>query len=85
MATNPPPKIPTVTVPIKPKPDLPSYFEMTDAERANLTPAQLRKYGSDATFSRKKGGTVSSRADGIATKGKTRGTIVMCGGGMARK
>ena len=36
----------------------------------------------------KKGGSVSSaskRADGIASKGKTRGTMVaMCGGGMAR-
>ena len=35
----------------------------------------------------KKGGSVSSassRADGIAQRGKTRGTIVMCGGGMAR-
>lgn len=31
-----------------------------------------------------KGGSASSRADGIAVKGKTRGTIVMCGGGMAR-
>ena len=33
----------------------------------------------------KKGGSVksaSSRADGIAQRGKTRGTIVMCGGGM---
>ena len=36
----------------------------------------------------KKGGKVSSaskRADGIATKGKTRGKIVMCGGGMYKK
>ena len=36
-----------------------------------------------------KGGKVSSaskRADGIATKGKTRGTIVaMCGGGMMKR
>lgn len=32
----------------------------------------------------KKGGTASSRADGIAQRGKTRGTMVMCGGGMAR-
>jgi hypothetical protein len=32
-----------------------------------------------------KGGSASSRADGIATKGKTRGTIVMCGGGMAKR
>jgi len=31
-----------------------------------------------------KGGTASARADGIAQRGKTRGTMVMCGGGMAR-
>jgi hypothetical protein len=33
----------------------------------------------------KKGGKVSSassRADGIAQRGKTKGTMVMCGGGM---
>ena len=30
-------------------------------------------------------GSASKRADGIATKGKTRGTIVMCGGGMAKR
>ena len=29
----------------------------------------------------KAGGTASSRADGIAQRGKTRGTMVMCGGG----
>ena len=28
-----------------------------------------------------KGGSASSRADGIAQRGKTRGTIVACGGG----
>ena len=28
------------------------------------------------------GGSASSRADGIAQRGKTKGTIVMCGGGM---
>jgi len=35
----------------------------------------------------KKGGKVSSassRADGIAQRGKTRGTMVMCGGGMSK-
>jgi len=35
----------------------------------------------------KKGGSVSSassRGDGIAQRGKTKGTMVMCGGGMAR-
>lgn len=36
----------------------------------------------------RKGGSVSSaskRADGIAQRGKTRGTMVMCGGGMAKR
>jgi len=32
-----------------------------------------------------KGGSASSRADGCAQRGKTRGTMVMCGGGMAKK
>jgi hypothetical protein len=31
------------------------------------------------------GGSVSARADGIAQRGKTKGTIVMCGGGMSKK
>ena len=34
----------------------------------------------------KKGGTASSRADGIAQRGKTRGTnVTMCGGGKVKK
>ena len=33
-----------------------------------------------------KGGTASARADGCATKGKTKGTMIaMCGGGMAKR
>lgn len=32
-----------------------------------------------------KGGTASARGDGIAQRGKTKGTMVMCGGGMAKK
>jgi hypothetical protein len=32
-----------------------------------------------------KGGSASARADGCAERGKTRGTIVMCGGGMYKK
>jgi len=28
------------------------------------------------------GGSASSRADGCAQRGKTKGTIIMCGGGM---
>lgn len=31
------------------------------------------------------GGSASSRGDGIAQRGKTKGTMVMCGGGMAKK
>lgn len=31
-----------------------------------------------------KGGSASSRADGIAQRGKTRGTFVACGGGMMK-
>jgi hypothetical protein len=32
-----------------------------------------------------KGGTASARADGCATKGKTKGTMIaMCGGGYAK-
>lgn len=30
------------------------------------------------------GGSASSRADGCAERGKTRGTIVACGGGMMK-
>lgn len=45
--------------------------------------------GSGIIVEKAKGGKVSSassRADGIASKGKTRGTMVtMCGGGMAKK
>jgi hypothetical protein len=34
----------------------------------------------------KKGGSVSKRADGLAIKGKTRGTMItMCGGGMTKR
>ena len=32
----------------------------------------------------KNGGSASSRADGIAQRGKTKGTMVMCGGGMMK-
>jgi len=39
--------------------------------------------GSGIIIKKAKGGTASSRADGIAQKGKTRGTMVMCGGGMS--
>jgi hypothetical protein len=31
-----------------------------------------------------KGGSASSRADGIAQRGKTRGIMIACGGGMMK-
>jgi hypothetical protein len=31
-----------------------------------------------------KGGSASSRADGCAIRGKTKGTMIMCGGGMTK-
>lgn len=39
----------------------------------------------DDTEMMAKGGSASSRADGCAQRGKTRGTMVMCGGGMTKK
>jgi hypothetical protein len=39
----------------------------------------------DEPVKKAKGGTASSRADGCAERGKTRGTMVMCGGGMTKK
>jgi hypothetical protein len=42
--------------------------------------------GKKTTLKLAKGGSASARADGCATKGKTKGTIIaMCGGGMSRK
>ena len=43
------------------------------------------KKGGCATKKMAAGGSASKRADGIATKGKTKGTMVkMCGGGMKK-
>jgi len=55
----------------------------TEAERDAILRADTLKTGGKVkgyAF----GGSVSSRADGIAQRGKTRGTMVMCGGGMAK-
>ena len=48
-------------------------------ERSRTTPMKGMAAGG-------KVGSASKRADGIASKGKTRGTIVaMCGGGMSKR
>jgi hypothetical protein len=45
-------------------------------------PEAAREYEAYQGAGYKKGGmTASKRADGIAQRGKTRGTIIMCGGG----
>jgi hypothetical protein len=57
-------------------------------EREERKPLPLKSTKSETGYTgmgslkfSKGGSTASSRADGIATKGKTRGTIVACGGG----
>jgi hypothetical protein len=68
--------------------------EKTSMDRAREAAAEesmqrkVNKAAEDASkdMGFKKGGmTASKRADGIAMKGKTRGTIVMCGGGMSKR
>jgi len=62
---------------------------MSDAEKAareEMDFEKISRYRPEQGY--KKGGSVSSassRADGIAQRGKTKGTIVMCGGGMYKK
>jgi hypothetical protein len=43
--------------------------------------ASEREYNKLMPKGMAKGGSASSRADGIAQRGKTRGTMVACGGG----
>lgn len=60
-----------------------------EASLTNTEPSPTPKYNAGAGQGLRgvkrmaSGGSASSRADGIAQRGKTRGTIVMCGGGMA--
>lgn len=62
-----------------------------DPEVAPRTPKASKKdmpeqLGEGIVVKKAAGGSASARADGIATKGKTRGTMVtMCGGGMYKK
>lgn len=61
---------------------------LTDVDKPGTSTRYENTDTSDMSMGMKKGGKVGSaskRADGIATKGKTRGTIVMCGGGMYKK
>jgi hypothetical protein len=53
-----------------------------DAAREMKIQEQTDKAAEMASKNMAKGGSASSRADGCAQRGKTKGTIVMCGGGM---
>jgi hypothetical protein len=60
---------------------------MQDAKDQMMRPKIDDAYEASRTTPYKKGGSVgsaSSRADGCAERGKTKGTMIMCGGGMAR-
>jgi len=46
--------------------------------------AQEHKGGKGTTLKLSKGGSASARADGVAQRGKTKGTFVACGGGMTK-
>ena len=65
----------------------PSNFDAIQEAKQDAADARSRKKISDMGYA--KGGKVSSassRADGIASKGKTKGTMIaMCGGGMYKK
>ena len=50
--------------------------DTTAYDKADKTPPKPKKMAA--------GGSASSRADGIAQRGKTRGTFVACGGGMMK-
>ena len=59
----------------------PSNFDAIEEAKQDVKDAAARKKISDMGYA-KGGMTASKRADGIAQRGKTRGTMVMCGGGM---
>ena len=57
-----------------------------EADDSKMQTKKDKAYNAAKTYPENfsKGGTASARGDGIAQRGKTRGTMVMCGGGMAR-
>ena len=61
---------------------------MQEAKDAAMQVKKNKAYNAAKTYPddfAKGGMTASKRADGIAQRGKTRGTMVMCGGGMHKK
>ena len=64
----------------------PSWVEQAkqEAQDKEDQPKIDRAYEKSRTTPYAKGGSASARADGIAQRGKTRGTMVMCGGGYTK-
>ena len=64
---------------------LPSSTPATDAAKKQANEDKdFEKYSKERPDQKyAKGGSASSRADGCAQRGKTKGTMVMCGGGKA--
>lgn len=65
------------------KSEVPSWVENAkqEAKDRENQPKIDEAYEKSRTTPYAKGGTASARADGIAQRGKTKGTIVACGGG----
>jgi hypothetical protein len=55
---------------------------MDEAKADKETAAATDAYNKSLTTENKAKGGYVKTADGIASRGKTRGTMVMCGGGM---
>lgn len=60
-------------------------LKMLARRRADAEEAGKSKVNAMGDTYAKGGMTASKRADGCAQRGKTKGTIVMCGGGMYKK
>jgi len=56
-------------------------YDMEKQMEEEKAAIQAEKSYNKAVGMKKGGMTASKRADGIAQRGKTRGTMVMCGGG----
>ena len=65
------------------KSEVPSWVEdaKQEAKDRENQPKVDEAYEKSRTTPYAKGGSASSRADGIAQRGKTKGTLVACGGG----
>jgi len=61
------------------------HYDMRKAQLEAKEAAQNEKAYTAASKNMKSGGSASSRADGIAQRGKTKGTLIMCSGGMYKK